>query len=211
MGRPLLALMFLGLFLATAMADNGASSLRSRILPDPIAPLVGEEPAPAPPEPESKSWTGEFKTIGRLVWHTVSSGLEALVGAVTPPSPEEVARQIERGDSELWSLLDAAGYGLERIHTSMGLIPSVTVGFRLERELSAADREALEEDLERYADQAGGISARLQRWVIYTLLESFESGGRGIERVEIQLWPLPKAEFTLSPSNGGKVRPPPTR
>jgi len=103
----------------------------------------------------------------RLVVATDRS-LEALVGAVTPPSPEEVARQIERGDSELWSLLDAEARTGISLTESCAMWPAASVsGLYLARPEAAyfGLGPIGKDQLADYAARKGWDAATAERWL----------------------------------------------
>jgi hypothetical protein len=168
-----------------------------------------QQPPPSPPSQsqaaeDSVSWGIEVESALGWMWRSFTGMVGSVVSAFSPPTPGEIARRIERKDSELWSLLDDAGYALGEIDTSLGLIPSAQVSFVQVRDLSAADREQLEWRLEQYARRDRGLSARLHRFVLYALLDASETGTNAIERIDITMWPIPNAKFSLGPTARGR-------
>jgi hypothetical protein len=120
---------------------------------------------------------------------------------VTPPTPIETLRSIKGEEkSEFWAMLEDAGYDLKEIDTEVGLIPGIEATYLMKRELSEADREALEWRLEKYAESNPGLVGMLQRAIIVALLDASELGEYRIEKVKIQFLPLPAASFTLAPA-----------
>ena len=100
-----------------------------------------------------------------------------------------------------WTLLADAGYKLKEIDTTIGLIPEVKFKYAYGRELSEADKAWLERKLDILARQESGPVAALRRAIIHGILEGNETDGFFIDTVKISLLPLPKAEFSLSPTN----------
>jgi hypothetical protein len=176
-----------------ATAAERASALNA------TAPAV-VAPAPASPVEDSVSWADEIKSMLWWMWRCVTDMADSLLSAFSPPSPGDIARQIEEKDSELWSLIEDAGYAMSDVSTSLGFIPSAQASFVLVRELSPADREQLEWRLERYALQNSGLSARMQRLVLYDLLDASEAGTYKVERIDLSLWPIPSAKLSLGPA-----------
>jgi hypothetical protein len=162
-----------------------------------LAVLLSGPAAAEPPNPEP-SWFAEVESAAGWLRRTAGRAVTWVGRIVEPATPEIIARRIERKDSELWALLEDAGYRLARVETGSGLIPSAKATFTLERELSAVDREQLEERLEQYAARDGGLAARLNRWIVSVLLDASENRAHRIDTVDIWFWPLPRAEFSLS-------------
>jgi hypothetical protein len=139
-----------------------------------------------------------------LVWSTIVSAAGSATEAVTPPTPIATLRSLRGEDKgEFWSMLEDAGYELRHIQTEVGLIPHIEATYVLRRELSDADREALETRLEQYARKDSGLIARLERAIIYSLLDASELGEYQIGELRVSFLPLPAASFTLQPSEGG--------
>jgi hypothetical protein len=113
-------------------------------------------------------------------------------------------RALQRGalgqqqDEFTW-LMDIAGYKLKEIESSVGLIPTLSLTFGQARELTEADRDYVERMLERHARRNPGPIAAIQRTIVRGVLDASEIGGFGVEKVEVDLFPLPKVKFALSP------------
>lgn len=138
------------------------------------------------------------------VWSAIAGAAGSAGEAVTPPTPIETLRSLRGEDKgEFWSMLEDAGYELRQINTEVGLIPHLQAVYVLRRELSDADREALEVRLERHARRHGGLIARLERAIIYSLLDASELGEYRIDQLKVAFLPLPSASFTLTPLEGG--------
>lgn len=131
----------------------------------------------------------------------VSGAAETAGDVVTPPTPIDTLRMIKGQDkSEFWSMLEDAGYDLKEIETEIGLIPGIKAKYILKRELSDSDREALERRLETHTETSGGLVARLERAIIYALLDASELGEYRIQELEVKFLPLPAASFVLAPA-----------
>jgi hypothetical protein len=148
---------------------------------------------------EPPSWLTEIEAIAWWAWRGLGDLAQMIGRAFAPPSPGEVARQIRTGDSELWTLLTEAGYSLEEVRANIGLFSSAEASFRLTRDLSPADRDHVEDLLEQYSERNGGLSARLHRLILRELLDASEGGTYVVEKVDITLWPLPTARFSITP------------
>ncbi len=138
------------------------------------------------------------------VWSTVVSMAGSATEAVTPPTPMATLRSLRGEDKgEFWSMLEDAGYELQHINTEVGLIPRLEAIYIFRRELSEADREALELRLDQYARKDGGLIARLERAIVHSLLDASEFGEYRISELKVSFLPLPSAAFVLSPTEGG--------
>jgi hypothetical protein len=128
----------------------------------------------------------------------------ASVEAVTPPSPAQVLRSIERGPEgdAFWEELSDVGYEITEIDTSVGLFPEIKMSFQLVRELSEADRDALDRRLEIGAVRDRGVLPRIRRRIIQTLLAASDLTDMQVTKLVINVLPLPSAEFKMEPRNG---------
>jgi hypothetical protein len=139
---------------------------------------------------------------------SIRNGVLALFGrapaeAVTPPTPSDVLRQVESGGahSQFWGYLRDAGYDLASIDTSVGIIPEIKITFQLVRELSEADRDWLQQELEADALRRKGLVAKLQRRIVQSLLDASEFQDMRIAKLVIGILPLPSADFEVEPTN----------
>ena len=118
--------------------------------------------------------------------------------AVTPPTPMDFIRGARSG-SPFWDDLRDAGYALDEFKTQLGLLPGLEFDFVLVRELSEADRDALERKLEIDAKQNGGLTAMIQRRIIHTLLEASDFEEIRIGELKLTVLPLPSVTFEVEP------------
>ncbi|MBI3707059.1 MAG: hypothetical protein HY246_05200 [Proteobacteria bacterium] len=138
----------------------------------------------------------------KSLWSFVTGAASTAGDAVTPPTSIQTLKSIRGEDkSEFWAMLEDAGYDLKEIDTEVGLIPAIEATYILTRELSEADREALDWRLEKFAKNSSGLIALIERGIIQSLLDASELGDYRVEKVKIQFLPLPKASFTLSPTD----------
>ncbi len=123
--------------------------------------------------------------------------------AIAPPSSPIRERDLRHsGRSGFWEFLYDAGYKFKEAITEVGLIPGIDIEFVIARELSEADRDAIERELEIDAKRNSGLIPAIQRKIVRTLLEASEIEGMRIEKLTIGILPLPSAEFVLAPSEG---------
>jgi hypothetical protein len=103
-------------------------------------------------------------------------------------------------DDFAW-LMDIAGYKLKEIESSISLIPSLSLTFGQARELTDADRDYVERMLERHARRHSGPISALQRTIVRGVMDAGELGGFAVDKVEVDLLPLPRVKFQLSPAD----------
>ncbi|MBI3453980.1 MAG: hypothetical protein HY057_14325 [Rhodospirillales bacterium] len=168
-------------------------------------PLVAQGlPAPAvdaAAEPQPGMIASIVNTLA-TAWSYLTDSVTDAGTAVTPPTPSGFVKSLRGKDaSEFWSLVGDAGYDLREVSTVVGLIPEVEVMFEIARELSEADREYVEERLDDFARREPGLVSKLQRSIVYALLEAAEIGEYRVEKLKINVLPLPRAEFSLSPAD----------
>lgn len=184
---------------ACAMVVLAAASLA---LPafgqQPAAPMPSRSTVTVPLQdlPQSESF-GE--RAGRL-W----SGVTGLLGfAPTRDQFMRSAAQAERRhaharDEFSW-LMNIAGFRLKEIESHVGLIPGLSLTFGHARELTEADRDYVEQQLERHARRNPGPLSAMQRSIVRAVLDASELGGFSVEKVEIDVFPLPQVKFVLAP------------
>ncbi|MGX9966530.1 hypothetical protein ACVFYP_24615 [Roseomonas sp. F4] len=104
-------------------------------------------------------------------------------------------------DDDFTWLMDIAGYKLKEIESSIGLIPSFGLTFGQARELTEADRDYVERMLERHAARNPGPMALVQRTIVRGILDATEIGGFTVDKVDVDLFPLPRVKFVLTPTD----------
>ena len=109
-------------------------------------------------------------------------------------------RHAQARDEFSW-LMNIAGFKLKEIESYIGLIPSLSLTFGQARELTEADRDYVEQQLQRHARRNPGPLAAMQRSIVRTVLEASEVGGFSVEKVEIDIFPLPKVKLSLAPAD----------
>ena len=125
---------------------------------------------------------------------------QSTVQSVTKVTPTSLVHGME-GGSHFFQHLSDAGYQLAEIDMSVGLIPDVKLTFQIVRELSEADRNALERILEIDDREVPGMTAMAQRQIIRTLLAVSRSERMRVGKLVIGVLPLPSADFTIEPAD----------
>ncbi|NKC32291.1 hypothetical protein [Falsiroseomonas selenitidurans] len=192
-GTRLLALPVLALTLA-ALAPSG---------PAPAQPVA----APAAPRTVVTAPLQDLPTSGSLseraedLW-TSALGLFGFSSGTSYFMRRHGALQRGRAaqDDFTW-LMDISGYKLKEIESSVGLIPGFSLTFGQARELTEADRDYVERMLERHAQRNNGPLALVQRTIVRGILDATEIGGFTVDKVEVDLFPLPKVKFVLTPTD----------
>lgn len=103
-------------------------------------------------------------------------------------------------DDFTW-LMGIAGYKLKEIESSVSLLPSLSLTFGQARELTEADREYVERALERHARRNPGPISAMQRTIVRGIMEAGELRGFSVDKVEVDLFPLPRVKFQLTPTD----------
>jgi len=116
-------------------------------------------------------------------------------------SAADTARRHARARDDFSWLMDVAGYKLKEIESSVSLIPSLSLTFGQARELTEADRDYVERQLERHALRNPGPFEAMQRAIVRAVLEASEIGGFSVDKVEIDLFPWPKVKLVLVPAD----------
>jgi hypothetical protein len=125
---------------------------------------------------------------------------QSTVQSVTKVTPTSLVHGME-GGSHFFQHLSDAGYQLAEIDMSVGLIPDIKLTFQIVRELSEADRNALERTLEIDDKEVPGMTAMAQRQIIRTLLAVSRSERMRVGKLVIGVLPLPSADFTIEPAD----------
>lgn len=116
-------------------------------------------------------------------------------------SAADTARRHARARDDFAWLMDVAGYKLKEIESYISLVPSLSLTFGQARELTEADRDYVERQLERHARRNPGPFDAMQRAVVRAVLDASEIGGFSVEKVEIDIFPLPRVKFVLTPAD----------
>ena len=184
----------LGLCAALALASPATSQGTSQGANQGAGPTAVTVPLQDPAPADS---LGE--RAGRL-WSDLLDGLGFGLGAGSVMRSHGAAaqRQAELRD-DFAGLMDLAGYRLREIDSVVGVIPRLGLTFGQARELTEADRDYVERQLGRHARTHGGPMAVLQRTIVRAVLDASEIGGFGVDRVEVEFFPLPKVTFALAP------------
>ena len=141
-------------------------------------------------------WNYSTQTVG-WVWSTLR---ENVFSWITPPSPSSLSQSVSKQDAvQLFKLLGYAGYKLKEIQTAVGLIPVLNFKFGQSRELSEADYDYVESQMEEWQHANSGVYASLQRKIIDTLMAVNLSGEYRVSSLNVALLPLPDVAFTMSP------------
>ena len=172
-------------------------SLRSRwLLPVLLLLLVPVQPRPAAAGFDTvlNTWVNNFVDF-------FDELIEPLTGPIVQsPSPPRVPAA--KSNDPFWQYLADAGYEISSIETDLGLIPNFKVTLQIVRELSEADRSMLERSLLIDDQRDPGLVPGLQRQIVHTLLQASQSGEMRVSKLVIGLFPLPAADFTMTPAQG---------
>lgn len=176
-------------------------------------PIVTMEFAQIDPASGASSGAATVQSRGFFghVVDTISYGFFSLYNAITsgftPPSPQSFAKKMKSKDPyDFWQLIGDAGYKLKAIHTNIGVVPDVEFHFKYVRELSNGDINWLERKLTKHASKFTDPVSFVQRTIIYSLLDINSSDSYFVDELKVDLLPLPRAVFVLSPWEAGLSR-----
>ncbi|CAK0758132.1 exported hypothetical protein [Gammaproteobacteria bacterium] len=140
-------------------------------------------------------WNYSTQTVG-WVWSTLRDNVFYWI---TPPTPSSLASVSKQDAVQLFKLLSYAGYKLKEINTDVGIIPGLSFKFGQARELSEADYEYLESQVEEWEQKSPGMYSSLQRKIIKTVMTVNLSGDYQVSTLKVILLPLPDVAFVMSP------------
>jgi hypothetical protein len=166
---------------------------------DGVAPVPSRAPAPAPSIDLSAelSWTDRLD----LMW---SQFRDRVMYASLPAAPSRSGRDAaleerRRQRDEFAWLMNIAGYKLKEVESALGIVPSLSLTFAQARQLTEADRDYVERQLERHAMLHPWPMAALRRAIVRSVLEASELGEYSVSKVEVELLPLPKVKLVIEP------------
>src|SRR5207253_1898922 len=84
--------------------------------------------------------------------------------------------------------------------TTPGLIPNITMSFQMVRELSEADRAAIDRDLDIDEKYYSGTIEQIRRQIIRTLVRTSASGESRVSKLNVSVLPYPSVDFTIVPN-----------
>lgn len=145
------------------------------------------------PRTLNKLWA---MVAGAAGW-TADTALDA-IHVIAPPSAQSLASARDTG--HLFKLLGLAGYKMKEIDNLVGLIPGLSFKFGLVREVSEADLDYLDEQMDLHRLNNPGLLSELQRGIVSTVVAINSGGGMQVSELKLTVLPLPKAEFSITPS-----------
>lgn len=108
-------------------------------------------------------------------------------------------------DYDFDKLMDAAGFKIKEVETGFGVYPVLTTTFGHARELSNADIVYINRLLRKQKAERGSPKSYIERQIVEFVVQSefFLGDKYAIEKVEVEILPLPKVKFVAQP----KVKP----
>ncbi len=167
------------------------------------------QPAQAQPAPDDErtDLIRDRPKVLRKLWlatrGTIEWSLDAAAEAVdfiTPPSARSLASVQGDDSGHFFRLLGHAGYKLKEIDNEIGLIPGLSIKFGLVREMSEADLDFLDEQMDLFRTRSPGMLGELQRGIVSTVAAINSGGGMQVSELKLTLLPLPTAQFSITPS-----------
>ncbi|WP_123694251.1 hypothetical protein [Stella humosa] len=158
--------------------------------PDDAADLVRDRPRTL-----NKLWSASLQAAQWAADLAMSA-----IDQVAPPSATDFAGDDAQQAGQLFKLLGMAGYKLKEIDNEVGLIPGLAFKFGLVREISQADIDYLDEQMQLHRINFPGVISSVQRSIVSTVVSINNGGGMQVSELKLTLLPLPKAEFSITPS-----------
>ena len=84
--------------------------------------------------------------------------------------------------------------------SDVGIIPGVSFKFAIVRELSEADYDYLDEQIELFQIRRPGVVADLQRAIVRTVVAINSAGDMQVSDLKLKILPLPGASFSVTPN-----------
>jgi phosphate transport system substrate-binding protein len=166
--------------------------------PDGILPKLGLIPLPADERAAQRAALaapvippGITKVIDQMTTAVVN--VWNLLGDSTPTDA--------LGASNFTSLMDVAGYKILEYESTIGIIPQIDMSFGIAREMSQADQEYLERKLALDVRGRPGVLPAIQRQIVRSILEVSEAEEYEIEKVVIEILPLPSVKLSVAPTD----------
>jgi hypothetical protein len=172
--------------LAAGAQNLPAGAQPPSVIPTPLQDLPSDDSVMARAE---RLWSGVIDAFG------FGFGTGSLTRGHAALQQRQQAR-----DDFAW-LMDIAGYKLKEIESSVSLLPSLSLTFGQARELTEVDREYVERMLERHALRYPGPLAAMQRTIVRGVMDAGELEHFAVDKVEVDLFPLPRVKFQLTPSD----------
>jgi hypothetical protein len=129
----------------------------------------------------------------------------AVFETVTPPTPVSMIKHLQDDSqqSAFFKFIGYAGYKIKEIENGVGLPPDINVTFVRIQNLSEADEDFIERELQRWKVRDSGLLADAQRSVITTLTSINAGSSYRVDSLKVRVLPLPQVKFTLAPAEGG--------
>ena len=134
------------------------------------------------------------------VWPRVSSYFYTSSSAI---KSYEFNQPEKSSDYDFDKLMDAAGFKIKEVETGFGVYPVFTLTFGHARELSNADILYINRLLRKQRIAKGSPKSYIERQIVEFVVQSefFLGSKYAIEKVEVELLPLPKVKFIAQPKD----------
>ena len=177
-----------------ALIGPGGPLAQAGMLPLPDDERAAQRAALAPrPVTYGIAWAMDWTySIAYGAWYVLETTFQRNRGAVAP------------GASDLSGLMDLAGYKLKEFESSIGLVPGALMTFGIVREMSEADRDALDRALRLDARARTDAVSAIQRRVVRTVLDVGQTEGYVVSTVELTVFPLPEIRLVVSAAGAEK-------
>jgi hypothetical protein len=160
---------------------------------------------------ETTDWiASETTTAAHAATGTVNEALDGLwiMEDWSEEFVEEVKKKLQEDKTSKFAMLvSESGFVLTNVVVGVGMIPSLDVEFRHERDLSPEELAAFKKKVTDYADKAGGLMGYLETVLLRNLARAGQlSGGLRIGELHVDLFPFPGLALLFDPFHVEKER-----
>lgn len=160
---------------------------------------------------EATDWIGTETTIAaHAATGTVNEALDGLwiLEDWSEEFVDEVKKKLQEDKtSEFAKLVSESGFVVSNVVVGVGIIPSLDVVFRHERDLSPEELTAFQQKVTEHAEKSSGLIGYLETVLLRNLTRASQlSGGLRISELHVDLFPFPGLALLFDPFHVEKQR-----
>lgn len=186
-------------FRITLGAMLGAALMSSAAVAEDSAVPLGPQPGYF-----DMAWA-QVSTSWRSAEHAVSSWFHG--GVPTSIVTKQFVDTDAPTELDFQSLMSLAGYSGLQMKATLGVIPRFSTTFALKRQMSESDRFRLLRLLRKHQRAFSGPVAMAERLIVYSVLEVNSSDYVELDKIVVNAFPLPYAEFLTGPKSSTGLGP----
>lgn len=160
---------------------------------------------------DTTDWiAAETTTAAHAATGTVNEALDGLwiMEDWSEEFVDEVKKKFQEDKtSEFAILVSESGFSLTNVVVGVGMIPSLDVEFRHERDLAPEELAAFQKKVTEYAEKSAGLMGYLETVLLRNLARAGQlSGGLRIGELHVDLFPFPGLALLFDPFHVEKER-----